>query len=156
MALILLSIYGQIVFLILILSYICTSWIMVLVFDGNSEIVAHAHVRSNIYYLIFLSIRARAIRNNFLLAENTYYPLCVRNIFWVTILYTMHLIDSFGLLPIFCRFFNFWMIICIKSKLILNFDKNMLMLNVELCTLVCEFVFGMIASSMWMNKEILL
>ena len=56
-----------------------------LILDGNSEI--GAHVRSNLWYLICLRhwFRPRAVGNCIIFSARTYFPLCVRNIFWVTI-----------------------------------------------------------------------
>ena len=57
---------------------------MIIVLGGKSNI--GAHVWSNIYYLACFRhlISSRAVTNRiFSSLENTYFPLCLRNIFWV-------------------------------------------------------------------------
>ena len=55
----------------------------------NSEI--GAHVRSKLCYLICIRrlIISRAVTNRIIFSEKTYLPLCVRNMFWCTIEYTV-------------------------------------------------------------------
>ena len=54
---------------------------MVLILDGNSEILAL--LRCNLSYLIRLRhlIRLRAVTNQIIFLRKSYFPLCVRNIF---------------------------------------------------------------------------
>ena len=66
-------------------SNIFNIWFMVLKLYGNSEI--GAHIMSNLCYLTWLShlIRSRAVTYLLFFPEKTYFPSCVRNMFWVTI-----------------------------------------------------------------------
>ena len=54
---------------------------IVLMLDGSSEICTH--VRSNLYYLIYLRhlIGSRAVDNRIFVSEKTYFPSSVRDMF---------------------------------------------------------------------------
>ena len=64
--------------------------LMVPLLDGNSEI--GEHVRSILCYLNCIRhlIRSRAVKNRVFFLKNTYFPLCVRNMYRVTIYYKSH------------------------------------------------------------------
>ena len=62
-----------------------TTYTMVPILDGNSEICAH--VRSNLCYLICLRhffLYREQSQIGFICVEKTYFLSCMRNMFWVT------------------------------------------------------------------------
>ena len=60
--------------------YLCQ---MVMTLDDYSLI--GAYVRSNLCYSILLRLLIRAVTNRIFSSEQTYFPSCVRNMFWFTI-----------------------------------------------------------------------
>ena len=61
---------------------------MVLILDGNSEIGAQLSRDQRYWICSRQLIRVRAFTNRFFSSEKTYFPSCMRNLFWITILYS--------------------------------------------------------------------